>query len=163
MVWSARWCATTRERSSLAVILADVDHFKKVNDTYGHQVGDAVLKKVAEIMRATLRPYDIVGRFGGEEFVIVIPNCDAAAANEIAERIRVRVMEERFTAMLHTQSFHVTCSFGVAIANAAPWNVDSTLAAADRALYTAKNSGRNRVLDAEITPVDFTSQSPLMS
>ena len=152
-----------RERSSLGVILADVDHFKKVNDTYGHQIGDTVLKRVAEIMSATIRPYDIVGRFGGEEFLIVVSNCDVATANEISERIRVRVMEERFATTLHAQTFHVTCSFGVAMADVAPWDLDSTLAAADRALYAAKNSGRNRVFNAELTPVDFASQSPLMS
>jgi diguanylate cyclase (GGDEF)-like protein len=152
-----------RERSSLGVILADVDHFKKVNDTYGHQTGDAVLKRVAEIMSATVRPYDIVGRFGGEEFLIVISNCDVATANEISERIRVHVMEEHFATTLHAQTFHVTCSFGVAMANVAPWDLDATLAAADRALYDAKNSGRNRVFHAELTPVDFAPQSPLMS
>jgi diguanylate cyclase (GGDEF)-like protein len=118
---------------------------------------------VAEIMSATIRPYDIVGRFGGEEFLIVIPNCDVATANEISERIRVRVIEERFATTLCAQTFHVTCSFGVAMANVAPWDLDSTLAAADRALYAAKHSGRNRVFNAELTPVDFASQSPLMS
>jgi len=152
-----------RERSSLGVILADVDHFKKINDTYGHQIGDAVLKRVAEIMSATIRPYDIVGRFGGEEFLIVISNCEVATANEISERIRIGVMEERFATTLHAQIFHVTCSFGVAMADVAPWDLDSTLAAADRALYAAKNSGRNRVFHAEIAPVDFASQSPLIS
>lgn len=139
-----------REETPVGVILADVDHFKKVNDTYGHQAGDAVLKKLAEIFSAGLRPYDAVGRYGGEEFLIVVPNCNAARANEISERIRVRIMEEGFTSAFQTQTFHVTCSFGVAIANGAPWRSDSILASADQALYAAKNSGRNKAVTAEI-------------
>lgn len=142
-----------RERSPIGLILADVDHFKKVNDTFGHQAGDAVLTKIAEILNGALRPYDAVGRYGGEEFLLVVPNCDAAMANEIAERIRVRIMEEIFRSILDARSFHVTCSFGIAIASGVEWNVDSTLAAADRALYAAKNSGRNRVQTAETAPV----------
>src|SRR5277367_1182321 len=147
-----------RERSSLGVILADVDHFKKVNDSYGHQAGDAVLKKIAEILGAALRPYDAVGRYGGEEFLIVVPNCDTAMAVEISERIRERIMEEAFTSMLHAQSFRVTCSFGVAIAAGPPWEVDFTLAAADQALYAAKNSGRNKVLISELDAAKLTPQ-----
>ncbi len=142
-----------RERSSLGVILADVDHFKSVNDTYGHQAGDAVLKKIAEIFNAAVRPYDAVGRYGGEEFLIVVPNCKHDMANEIAERIRVRIAEERFASAHHAQTFYVTCSFGVAITDGAPANVDSLLAAADRALYAAKNSGRNKVLTADVVAV----------
>jgi diguanylate cyclase (GGDEF)-like protein len=108
-----------------------------------------VLKKIAEIFNATLRPYDAVGRYGGEEFLIVVPNCDRSRANEIAERIRIRIMEEAYASGLHGQTFHVTCSFGVAMTNGAPASVDSLLAAADRALYAAKNSGRNRVVTSD--------------
>ena len=147
-----------RERTALGVILADVDHFKKVNDTYGHQAGDAVLKRIAEILRITLRTYDGVGRYGGEEFLIVVPNCDAAMAVEISERIRLRIMEEVFKPTFAGQGFHVTCSFGVAIASAAPWSVDFTLAAADHALYAAKNSGRNMVSTAELPAEEFVPQ-----
>jgi diguanylate cyclase (GGDEF)-like protein len=149
----------SRERSSIGVILVDVDHFKKVNDTYGHQTGDAVLKKMGEIFNSALRPYDAVGRYGGEEFLMVVPNCDSAKANEISERIRVRIMEESFQSKIQAQNFHVTCSFGVAIANDTRWNMDSILASADRALYAAKNSGRNRVVTAEIQLVEYESQS----
>ncbi|HMD39235.1 MAG TPA: GGDEF domain-containing protein [Candidatus Acidoferrum sp.] len=150
-----------RERSSLGVILADVDHFKRVNDTFGHQAGDAVLRKMADIFKAALRPYDAVGRYGGEEFLIVVPNCAAPLATEISERIRLLIIEENFSSSLHgQQNFHVTCSFGVAIADAAPWNMDSTLAAADGALYAAKNSGRNRVRLAEMVSVEIESESP---
>jgi diguanylate cyclase (GGDEF)-like protein len=148
-----------REGSSMGVILADVDHFKIVNDSYGHQVGDVVLKKTAELFSVALRPYDTVGRYGGEEFLIVVPNCDRGMAHEVSERIRVRIMQERFTAKLQAKNFHVTCSFGVAIANGAPWNSESILASADQALYAAKNSGRNKVSIADA--VNTKVESPL--
>jgi len=140
---------TAREKSSLAVILADVDHFKKVNDTYGHQAGDAVLRRMAQILPLELRPYDAVGRFGGEEFLLVTPNCDGETAREIANRIRVRILEEPFTSLLFNDNFHVTCSFGIAIADATTASVDALLASADRALYAAKDSGRNSVVVAK--------------
>ena len=139
----------TREKTSLAVILADVDHFKLVNDTYGHQAGDTVLKNMAQILRIELRPYDAVGRYGGEEFLLVIPTCDSQTAREIANRIRVRILEEPFTSQSLAQSFHITCSFGIAIAESNDATVDSLLASADRALYAAKGSGRNNVVLAE--------------
>jgi diguanylate cyclase (GGDEF)-like protein len=148
-----------RERSPLGVILADVDHFKKVNDTYGHQAGDAVLKKIAEILRAALRPYDAVGRYGGEEFLIIVPGCDVGRAEEISERIRLRIMQERFDSMPEAQYSHVTCSFGVAIAATEPWEVAAILAAADGALYAAKKAGRNRVLVADLATAEFAGQS----
>ena len=151
-----------RERAPLGVILADVDHFKKVNDTYGHQAGDAVLKRIAEILRVTLRTYDGVGRYGGEEFLIVVPNCDVAMAMEISERIRLRIMEEVFQPTFAGKGFHVTCSFGVAIAIGPPWSVDFTLAAADHALYAAKNSGRNTVSTEELPAEDFVPQPEVM-
>jgi len=140
---------TMRERTSLAVILADVDHFKKVNDTYGHQAGDAVLKRMAEIVRAELRPYDAIGRYGGEEFLIIVPSCDAKTAQEVANRIRLRIFEEPFASLSGPQSLHVSCSFGIAIADSATASVDHLLASADRALYAAKDSGRNRVVTAD--------------
>ena len=138
-----------REKTSLAVILADVDHFKKVNDTYGHQAGDAVLKRMAQILPLELRPYDAIGRIGGEEFLLVTPNCDGETAKEIANRIRVRILQEAFTSLLFTQNFHVTCSFGIAISDGTTVSVDALLASADRALYAAKGSGRNNVVAAD--------------
>jgi diguanylate cyclase (GGDEF)-like protein len=138
-----------RENSPLGIILADVDHFKRVNDTHGHQAGDDVLQTIATILSAELRPYDAVGRYGGEEFLIVVPSCDATVARDIAERIRVRIMQERFPSVLPAESLPVTCSFGIAISSDASWNVDAMLASADRALYAAKNSGRNAVRVAD--------------
>ncbi len=141
-----------RERSSIGIILADVDEFKKINDTHGHLAGDAVLRRIAAIFNADLRPYDAVGRYGGEEFLIVVPNCDAATAREVAERIRARIQQDAFSPALPAQSLPVTCSFGIAIANDMSWSVDSLLASADCALYTAKNTGRNKTVLANRTP-----------
>lgn len=138
-----------RERKGLGVILADVDHFKKVNDSYGHQAGDAVLRRLAEILRVELRPYDAVGRFGGEEFLIVIPGCDSETAREIANRIRLHILAEPFASVLCQEHFHVTCSFGIAISDGATLSVESLLASADRALYAAKGSGRNKAVRVE--------------
>ncbi|HEY1463668.1 MAG TPA: GGDEF domain-containing protein [Terriglobales bacterium] len=137
-----------REGSSIGIILADVDHFKRINDTFGHQAGDAVLEKIAVLLSADLRPYDLVGRYGGEEFLIIVPACDTRTAKEIAERIRSRIMEEQFFPTIPAESLPVTCSFGLAVANGASWDVDSILDSADRALYAAKNAGRNRVVFA---------------
>jgi diguanylate cyclase (GGDEF)-like protein len=145
-----------RERLPLAVVLADVDHFKRINDTYGHHVGDRVLRKTADIFKVALRPEDTVGRYGGEEFLVVLRNCDAPAALEIAERTRLRIMEEKFDGLSSaTHPFQVTCSFGIAVVTTLSLNIDQVLTAADRALYAAKNSGRNRVVVANLA-----SQAP---
>jgi diguanylate cyclase (GGDEF)-like protein len=134
-----------------------VDHFKNINDTQGHLAGDAVLKKIAMLLSVDLRPYDAVGRYGGEEFLIVVPNCDASVARDIAERIRLAIMQERFAPLLPEESLPVTCSFGIAIANGKSWSVDAILASADKALYAAKNLGRNKVVLAEISAVNNKS------
>ena len=140
-----------REQSLIGIILVDVDYFKKVNDTHGHLAGDAVLRRIAAILNTDLRPYDAVGRYGGEEFLIVVPNCNAGMARDVAERIRVRIQEDKFAPVLPVESLPVTCSFGVAIANDGSWSVDSLLASADCALYEAKNSGRNKIVLANRT------------
>ena len=139
-----------REQSSIGIILADVDYFKKINDTHGHLAGDAVLRRIGTILNTDLRPYDAVGRYGGEEFLIIVPNCDATMANEVAERIRLRIQEDKFSPTIPAQSLPVTCSFGIAIASDALWTVDSLLHSADCALYEAKNSGRNKAVLANI-------------
>jgi diguanylate cyclase (GGDEF)-like protein len=141
-----------REESSIGIILADVDFFKKINDTHGHLAGDSVLRRIATILNADLRPYDAAGRYGGEEFLIVVPNCDAAMATDVAERIRMRIEQDKFSPALPAQSAPVTCSFGIAIADNATWTVDSLLHAADCALYEAKNSGRNKTVLASGQP-----------
>ena len=133
-----------RECSSLSVILADIDHFKRINDTHGHPAGDAVLKEVARIMSASVRPYDVVGRYGGEEFLMVTPGCDRTEAAQVAERIRTAFSE----APIQTSegAFNVTLSLGVGQVDFMSENArDDAVRSADNALYRAKENGRNRV------------------
>jgi len=133
-----------RDGSPLSVIMADVDHFKGVNDTFGHPAGDRVLLGVVASLRAALRPYDAVGRFGGEEFLAVLPHCDGRAARTIAERMRAKVEVERFETA--SGSARATLSLGVATMVPTPGaDAPGLIEAADRALYRAKADGRNRV------------------
>jgi diguanylate cyclase (GGDEF)-like protein len=118
-----------------------------VNDEHGHAAGDAVLRWTASIMRKQLRPYDLVGRHGGEEFVVVLPGCDARGAMAAAERLRAAVAGT--VVPLGAGGLRVTCSIGVAVWNAPDrWTREALLDAADGALYEAKSSGRNRVVFA---------------
>jgi diguanylate cyclase (GGDEF)-like protein len=132
-----------REAKPLAVVLADLDHFKRWNDTHGHAAGDAVLRGVAERMHAALRAYDFVGRYGGEEFLIVLPGCDGAAAARLAERVRARIAAESIAA--GATSLAVTASFGVAWTHGLGCEPAALIRVADEALYRAKAGGRNRV------------------
>lgn len=126
-----------------AIAVADVDHFKRVNDTYGHAVGDQVLAAVAAVLRANTRAVDLVGRFGGEEFVVLYADVDETTAATLAERLRLAIKA------IETP-VHVTCSFGVcANAGALASNGDRVLEAADAALYRAKRGGRDRVEGSE--------------
>ena len=131
-----------RENNTLGVILADVDHFKKVNDQYGHAAGDAVLVTVVQRISATLRSYDSVGRYGGEEFLIIAPGCDLALAQKLAERIRSAISDEPVD--LGNESAKVTVSLGV-ILGTAESDPEFLVAQADTAMYQAKRNGRNRV------------------
>lgn len=132
-----------RQTAPLGVIIADLDHFKRINDSYGHLAGDVVLKEVAAIMLRSVRPYDSVGRYGGEEFLIVCPSCDAECAHGIAERLRCLLSE---TPLVTTEGvFNMTMSFGVASVKCEGADADSIVRMADHALYEAKESGRNRV------------------
>ena len=96
-----------------AVVFVDLDHFKGVNDTHGHAAGDAVLRQAAATMRSTLRPYDLIGRYGGEEFVVVLPGCDAAGAQAAAERLRASIAAAAVA--VGNATLRVTCSLGVAV------------------------------------------------
>lgn len=129
----------------LSCLLIDIDHFKKINDQYGHPFGDAVLAAVAKILRRQVRRLDMVGRLGGEEFLIVMPSVPQEAALAAAERIRSHVEEELF--LSEDKRVRVTVSVGVARfpANGLKGK-DGLLKAVDEALYAAKKSGRNRVL-----------------
>ena len=133
-----------REGKSAAVILADVDHFKKVNDALGHPAGDAVLKEVAQRLRSDLRIYDLAGRYGGEEFLLLLPGCDLRTTLRRAEEIRRIVANDPVVTSWGTAS--VTVSMGVTVTNATPDpTVENVLQQADAALYCAKRAGRNCV------------------
>lgn len=137
-----------REDTSISVIMADVDTFKTVNDTHGHKAGDAVLVEMARRLQSAMRPYDMVGRYGGEEFVMIVPRCDATFGGYVAERLRHLVACEPFLAC--GKQLPVTLSLGVASCRG-EMDADGNglVVAADKALYEAKRSGRNKVVVAD--------------
>jgi diguanylate cyclase (GGDEF)-like protein len=125
-------------------VLVDLDHFKYVNDTHGHLAGDDVLREAAQRMMGCVRPYDSVGRYGGEEFLIVVPSSDAMGTMGLAERMR-RAIEAK-PMVTNSVSIAVTASFGVtASIDKSPLDAQEILRLADAALYRAKERGRNRV------------------
>jgi diguanylate cyclase (GGDEF)-like protein len=134
-----------RHSHPLSVVMLDVDHFKKVNDTWGHGTGDIVLRGVANTCIGATRTTDVRGRLGGEEFCLLLPETDASGAAVMAERLRLAIASSVYEA--EGTSFHVTVSFGVAELGAAV-ALEQLLAAADRALYRAKTTGRNRIVIA---------------
>ncbi|WP_274424183.1 PleD family two-component system response regulator [Chelativorans sp. YIM 93263] len=133
-------------KQPLSIMLADIDRFKDINDTWGHDGGDAVLKEFADRLRKNLRGIDLVCRFGGEEFVIVMPNTALAVAKKVAERIRSQIAENPFPAGEGKPSINVTSSLGVAAVKQESDTVKDLLKRADVALYEAKTRGRNRVV-----------------
>ncbi|ROT44528.1 diguanylate cyclase [Pusillimonas sp. NJUB218] len=132
-----RW---KNDETSVAVIAVDIDHFKRVNDTYGHDVGDVVLKGLALLMKACSRREDLVCRMGGEEFLILVPDVKLDAVSEMAERLRNTVERHVFE---HVG--HITISLGVAMGSSHVSDIDALVKLADKMLYLAKNNGRNRV------------------
>ena len=132
------------EGRSVVVALVDLDHFKAVNDAHGHAAGDTVLFETASRMRAAVRAYDFVGRYGGEEFLLVLPGADATTGHAIAERVRARVADEPVRAGL-ASPLSISVSVGVAWTGTAGLEAHEIVAAADAALYRAKANGRNRV------------------
>jgi diguanylate cyclase (GGDEF)-like protein len=130
-----------RENNTLGVIVADVDLFKKINDHYGHGVGDAALVAVVQRISATLRPYDVIGRYGGEEFLIIAPGCDLHLTQKLAERVRVAVCDE--VVDLGNESTTITISLGATLGTAES-DPEFLVAMADAAMYEAKRNGRNR-------------------
>lgn len=133
---------TRREKACTVVVLGDVDHFKLVNDTYGHPVGDEVLREIARRLLVSVRSYDLVGRYGGEEFLVVLNNCNASMAMERAEQIRNEICRLPITTAQGALS--IAISLGVfAYRGQSPQTVDEVLSEVDRALYAAKDAGRN--------------------
>jgi two-component system, cell cycle response regulator len=146
-----------REGGSFGIVLADLDHFKYVNDRHGHLAGDAVLQEMARRMLASIRPYDVVGRYGGEEFLIIVPTTDARGSMRLAERIRKSI--EEHPVRTESGEIQMTVSLGVAVSDPAiPLDSQELLQVADDALYRAKDRGRNC---CELgTPADPTGKRP---
>lgn len=135
-----------RYDSTMALLMIDLDHFKKVNDTYGHLVGDDVLRDVGQLLIDTIRGSDIVARYGGEEFLVLLPETDDAGAEAFAERIRSAVEDHGFASVSLSEPLRLTASVGVAVYPAARIeSVEDLFTRADAALYRAKADGRNRV------------------
>ena len=135
-----------RSRTPISMLVVDVDHFKRLNDSRGHDAGDEVLRRLAEAFTASIRDSDIACRYGGEEFTLVLPDCDAKVAARKADRIRRRV-EELVVPYGDAEIQNVTVSIGVATTGGDDgWSGRDLFRAADRALYAAKNAGRNRVI-----------------
>ena len=133
-----------RYEKPLAIFMLDIDYFKKINDSHGHKLGDTVLKKLADICKKTLREVDIIGRIGGEEFAILLPETDKQKAAEVAERLRMEIAAARIP-MKDGLPVQFTVSIGVASAVSDDDNMDVLLNRADQALYEAKETGRNKV------------------
>jgi len=134
----------TRYQHAVSIFMIDIDHFKDVNDTYGHAIGDEVLYVTTQACRRTLRAPDLIGRYGGEEFIACLPETDAGQAQEVAERVRWSVERQRLKA--GERRFQVTVSIGVAVSDGQPHTLMDLVKAADQALYAAKSSGRNRIV-----------------
>lgn len=136
-----------RVKAHLSLAILDIDHFKNVNDSYGHLMGDEVLRRVAKVMSRSLRQHDILARWGGEEFIALLPNTDRSGAVRAIEKALLAVTEERFESS-DGKSFFVTFSAGVTEVSEGV-DAEDAVAEADRLLYLAKSSGRNRVLSTE--------------
>ena len=135
-----------RYDSTMALLMIDLDHFKRVNDTFGHLVGDDVLRDVAQLLGNTIRGSDIAARYGGEEFLVLLPETDDSGAELFAERIRAAVHDYEFARAEGAPSLRLTASIGVAVFPAARIeSVEDLFTRADTALYRAKADGRNRV------------------
>ena len=142
---SAELASSARTKSIVGVIAADVDHFKKVNDTHGHPAGDVVLRGVAQTMLAAIRQEDVLCRVGGEEFALITGDATTGGAAALAERLRKAIEQARF--VHQDQQISITCSFGVALSGGGTVN-PNIVDQADAALYQAKRQGRNRVVVA---------------
>ena len=143
-ILGAELARTKRSIQSMGVMVVDLDNFKAVNDRFGHQAGDRMLKEVAACMASQLRPYDELGRYGGEEFLVVTPGCSYEHAMMVGERLRRGV--EGLDIVIEETRHPITVSVGVAVCDGRLENTDGIIRRADGALYEAKNQGRNRVV-----------------
>lgn len=144
-------------RFPISIVICDIDFFKKINDTFGHLFGDKVLKELANIMKSTIRNHDVLARFGGEEFALVLPNADADQAFMVMERLRRKIMDYVFEDKYH--SVKVTMSFGIASYPEHGSSVRRILKKADEALYQAKGDGRNCIRKAQYQTKEVSDES----
>ena len=143
-ILAREFARAVHEGKPLAVVMADLDHFKNINDTHGHLIGDAVLRESAQRMSKPIRAYDALGRYGGEEFLILLPGCALETAGRVAHRIRSALSAQPVSTK--AGPIDVSASFGVAVAdNSSHAEVAAVIESADKALYSAKRAGRNRV------------------
>ena len=140
----AEWSRFQRYLRPLSMLMVDIDHFKAVNDRYGHATGDMAISWVAKACQEDQRASDIVGRIGGEEFALLLPETDLAQAKFVAERIRKKVESH---SLASNETFALAVSIGVATATLSMAGIDALMSAADQALYEAKSKGRNRVVE----------------
>jgi diguanylate cyclase (GGDEF)-like protein len=152
------WRRAERVGDPLALILADLDNFKSINDTYGHQVGDQVLRTVGEVLAASVRQVDLAARHGGEEFAVIVPEADLGRALTLAGRLRT-ALEKTEIVLPDGNEIRVTASFGVAVKDDLP-RAEELVAKADEALYEAKRSGKNRVAPERPTRARKTKAEP---
>jgi diguanylate cyclase len=144
------WARCRRYDLSAAMLMIDVDHFKRVNDRHGHLAGDLMLREIARTVAATLRHPDLLGRFGGEEFIVFLPHADVLGALDVAERIRERV--GRLALEWRGETIRSTVSVGVVLLEPHHDSLGTLIADADLAMYAAKHAGRNCVRTAEAAP-----------
>ena len=137
-----------------SAIMVDIDHFKQVNDSFGPEVGDHVLRQVADVINRLCRSSDVVARTGGEEFLLILPETELDSARVLAERIRETIGQRPL--LVDFQRIAVTVSLGVA-SIVGPINLDELSQEADRAMYLAKRGGRNRVASVEHRPIHLTT------
>jgi diguanylate cyclase (GGDEF)-like protein len=152
------WRRAERIGASLGLILADIDDFKSINDGFGHQAGDDVLRKIGQVFAARVRQVDHAARYGGEEFAVLVPETDLAGLIRLAERLRADLAEAQIV-LPDGSRISVTASFGVAAKGDVP-SAEELVAAADEALYEAKRAGKNRVGPMEIRETERTLEIP---
>lgn len=156
-VVSSEIARSRREQKPLSVIVLDIDHFKRINDAFGHDTGDEVLVAIAETAKRVLRPYDLVARLGGEEFCAFLPGTNLKEAMQIAERLREAIAALQIETL---RGRHVTASFGVHEGNIAREHFKDMLRIADDYLYQAKGGGRNQVQTIEAQPAVMQTAAP---
>ncbi|WP_415901934.1 GGDEF domain-containing protein [Neptuniibacter sp. QD29_5] len=155
-----RYKRSSSKQASFALLMLDLDHFKKVNDNYGHLVGDKLLQLVAHRLMGELRSYSAIGRYGGEEFIALIPDVSYAGTKQVAERLQRLVSQSEYALLGH--KIKISISIGFATAEPNDINLDALIKRADDALYEAKKSGRNCVVgDVSLKPVENTAPSSM--